>query len=121
MYLLLIQFPLDKLGTLHIPKSANKSSELKLKNEAYSIQPIRKEDAGELRELKFIAPTVDGYKPGFGFQRMYQISPKVDIATDEDLKLVGLENKSQPYIPREQPSGMKLQSVPTGFNTGTVC
>jgi hypothetical protein len=72
---------------------------------------------GELNDLEFIGPSPQGFKIGYEFQRVYAIQPAIHTSTDEDLERAGEQNRDVEYIPREQPKGMKLQSLPAGFNT----
>lgn len=106
--------------------SKSKSTKLSISNsvfkkggiENYIIQPVKKDQVGELRELQIIGATTEGFQCGFDVSKVYHIIPDFEIATRQDLIAAGERAKNTPYVPRKQPEGMKIQSEPAGFYTG---
>ncbi len=119
---------MERLHGLVIPKSSKKSSKhqveinnLKEKKVVdYVVEPLSsgKVEPGELNNMKLIAPQNNSYITGLNFSRTYHIMPEIMAATDIEKQEAGIRARDVEYVPREQPDGMKLQSLPFGFHTG---
>ncbi|KAI8896519.1 hypothetical protein BC833DRAFT_94353 [Globomyces pollinis-pini] len=119
--------PIQTLNNMILPRKSKKGKlECKIKSNlkqqvtvSYHVDEINKDsvEVGEVTDFTIIAPKGNHFKGGMHISKIFQLTPDEEITTHDDLVKAGESLKSIPYVPRTQPEGMQLQSLPIGFHT----
>ncbi|KAJ3262035.1 Geranylgeranyl pyrophosphate synthase [Boothiomyces macroporosus] len=88
----------------------------------YQIVEINSDNVekGELRNFKVLLPGKDGFKIQDKVSKFYHFEPVGEKLVQKDLEKAGKKYLNTPYVARTHPEGMKLQSLPFGFDTGNI-
>ncbi|KAJ3053717.1 hypothetical protein HK097_003568 [Rhizophlyctis rosea] len=113
--------PLARI-TKPAPKKDKKSPAAASESEEFGVYEVTSSSSelGEMAELTCMLPgrRFNGYriapKP---FTRYFNVAPTDTLPTPEELAEAGRKLLAEPYVPRKHPEGMKLQSLPFGFDT----
>jgi hypothetical protein len=97
----------------------NKPATLKVKDASYSVIPTPHENCGELQNIVLLCNSEDGITEK-EFTKYFTVQPSLDTSFENQLKAAGIKAAQEPYTPRQQLTNMKMQSLPSGFNTSKI-
>ncbi|KAJ3326276.1 hypothetical protein HDV06_000152 [Boothiomyces sp. JEL0866] len=85
----------------------------------YQIVEINNDNVekGELKNFKILVPGKHGFKIHEKVSKIFHLEPVGEKLVQKDLEKAGNKYLNTPYVARTHPEGMKLQSLPFGFDT----